>query len=173
MPLIWRVAASRCEPAKIAAGAGGGSPPRYLRAASGARLPLPVDNLVTLVKPEAEFVSCMAGTCAAWEVVLFIWKGKFREAFPTTRTRAAVGGRPLRCLLVSIGARTSAGVSSLSPSSALDRRRCCDPPFLFREPRKEIPARDEPSGKDGPVVRTLPSKGLADHFLLTFQRRTS
>ena len=116
----------------------------------------------------------MAGTCVAWEVILFLWHGRFRDAF------RRLGRGPVHMRLTD-----DLYVACWYPSVRAVRRAFCPhfgllrwrgvgvtiPPTYWEKHAKRFPkvmtllAKIDPWLGRTPLVRVL-----ADHLLLTFEK---
>jgi len=133
--------------------------------------------LASLVKPGANVVLCMAGTCVAWEIILFLHHGRFREAFRRLKRGPVyvrlVDDMRVACWYPSVRNLQHAfqphfrllrwaGVGVVVPPSYLERQ-------ARRHPRvMNFLAKIDPWLGRIPLVRMF-----ADHLLLTFEKLAS
>ena len=131
-------------------------------------------SLASLLKPGAKVVLCMAGTCVAWEVILFLWHGRFRDAF------RRLGRGPVHMRLTD-----DLYVACWYPSVRAVRRAFCPhfgllrwrgvgvtiPPTYWEKHAKRFPKVMTLLAKLDPWLgRTPLVRALADHLLLTFEK---
>ncbi len=131
-------------------------------------------NLARLLKPGAKLVLCMAGKCVAWEILLFLWQGRFQQAF------RRLGPGPVHVRLVD-----DIWVACWYPSIRKLRRafgphfRLCGwrgvgvalPPTYFEKHANRFPRIMNFAASIDPWLGRIPlMRNLADHLLLTFER---
>jgi SAM-dependent methyltransferase len=131
-------------------------------------------SLAALLRPGGKVVLCIAGTCVAWEILLFLWKGRYREAFRRWRRGpvrvGVVGDLSVACWYPSIRAVRRAfqpyfrltrwvGVGVALPPTYVEH-------FVARHPSlMDVLFKADPFLGRIPLVRSL-----ADHLVLTFER---